>query len=424
MATLNVTTATTIDANIPEYWATKVIRDAVQKAFWSRFEGPEGSSGKPIIRKDDPLKKAGDAVHFTTLANLYGDGVTGANTLAGSEQVFDIDSFSLSVDWVRNAVAYNARAEGRALMDLAKWAGTLLSDWFARKTDFDLFTQITSTDSPTTLYANAATSEATLDYSLGTTFGVNEIERIVLELESMGAEPVSMIRDNGEEFYSYGIVISEFDAYHLRNDSLWWKMNAEAGVRGQKNPLFKGAIGEIFGATIYVLRGVRGLQGTPLRPETKIYSTHNNSTTTILVGSGSDDGNNYTKNFADTGEISVVNSSGATEFMTYTSKTAYSFTVTGRGETYGSTTSSASAYTGNERVTQGHYLSKQVGFGSNIAIRSFAKAMHRIEQKEDYGFEIGIGVAAIYGQKALLDSNDAVKNCVLMKSCSKPPEAS
>jgi N4-gp56 family major capsid protein len=418
MATLNVVTVTDLAKNIPDFWAEEVIMDAHHKAFWTKHEGAEGSS-KPIIRKDDPLKNAGDEVKFTTLAEMLGDGKSGAETLAGNEEKIKIDDFSLTVDFVRHATAWNKRADLRSIMNVPKWAKQLLSTWFANKTDNDLFDQLIATDTPTTLYANDATSDATLEDDC--TFGVNEIQRILLELEAMGAEPFTMDYKNGEEVPVYGIVISEFDAYHLKNDALWWKL-AEVDVRGEMNRALYGCIGRIFNALIYVKRGIRGINGTPLRPETKIYGTHTDAVTTITVGT--DDGRNYTKHFDSSGTLSIVNSSGATEFVTYTGKTAYTFTGCTRGVTYGSVTSTASAYTGNERITQNNFLSHAIGFGSKIAIRSFAKAMHMIEQTEDYGFEIGLGVEAVYGQKAIKNTRDVNANYILMKTNSKPPEAS
>jgi N4-gp56 family major capsid protein len=418
MATLNTMTASDFDEGIPEFWAPAVIMDANQRAFWSRFEGPEGSTSA-IIRKDDPLKKAGDIVNFTTVGQLYGDGVTGASTLAGNEEKFPLDGFQLTVDWLRNAVAFNARAEGRALFKPAKVAGQVLSNWWARSTDNDLFSQLIDTDTPSPLlYANNATALTGLDDN--STFGVNEVERIVLALEANGVTPLEVTRDNGEIFPVYGIVISEFDAYHLRGDSLWQNANAEAAVRSEKNRLFTGALGMIRGAMIFVHRGVRGRQGTPLRPETVVRGSHTDSVTTLNVGT-TDTTKNWTKHFPSTGTIAVVNSAGATEFMDYSAKTANTFTVT-RGDTYGAS-STASAYVGGEYVVEGRYLSHQIGFGANIACRSFAKAVHQIQQKEDYDFEMGIGLAGVFGQKARLDSDDDVVNHVLMYSNSKPPEA-
>jgi len=418
-AGLNVMTASDFDTGIPEYWEKAVLYDATRQSITSKFEGPEGS-GAAIIRKDDPLKKAGDQINIITAGQIYNAGVTGATTLAGNEQKVDIDGFPVVADWVRNAVAWNRRAEGRALFNPSIVSGRALANWWARRMDDDMFYRLISTESPTNLFAGDATTLATLgtDDALGTA----ELDRISLELQASGAEPFMVESENGQQFPIYGLFLSEFDAFNLRQDVQWVDAQADNALRGAKNPIFTNALGMYKGIVPFVVpAGVRGVQGTPLRPECSITGSHTDSVTTITVGTN--DGNDYTKNFASSGTIAIVNSSGARENVDYTGKTAYTFTGCTRGTTYGSDTSTASAYTGGEKVTQGNHESTVIAFGAAAACRTVVKPMHKISEVADYGFEHGIGVAGIYGQAAVLDTSDSVRNYITMNCMAKAPEA-
>ena len=420
---LNALTASDFDDGIPEVWEQKVIYDASRISSLKKFEGPEGTNSV-IIRKDDPLKKAGDRINFITIGNLYGDGVSGSSTLAGQEEKFDVDGFYLEPDLVRHAVAFRGRAEGRALFKPAMVAGKLLSNWYARKTDDDALNQLISTDSPTTLYAGGAGAENQLNDT--TAFGVDELERLQIELETMGAIPYEIERSNGEIFPVYGCWISEFDAWKLKGDAAWKDLHAEAGVRGESNPLFRGSIGMIGSMMVYVYRaGGRGFQGTPLRPETRINGAHTNSVTTLTVGIGSDTKPNWTKNFPSSGTLSVINSSGAREFITYTGKTNRTFTGCTRGASYGSPSisSTASTYTGGEFISLNNHSATVVGFGAHALARSFVSAKSTIRQIEDYGEQTGIGLKATYGQKAIKNTVDENANYVIMKTNTKPQNA-
>lgn len=425
MATLNVSTATTLDNAIPEYWEVKIRKDAARKAFWSKFEGGEGSS-MPIVRKDDFQKKPGDTLHIQTLSQLGGDGVTGENTLAGNEEQLSLGQFDLTVDWLRHAVAFTEKATKQANFDAIMAANELLSSWMARRLDSDLFTRIITTDSPDAMYCNDATTAATL--GVNDTFGTTELDRIRLALIRKGAIPIRTIRKGSEEIPVYAVVISEVDEYNLSADTVWVQAQRDAKARGEDNPLFTAALGMYHSMIVYVHYGLSGYQGTPLRPEAAIYGAHANDVTTITVGANTN--KNYTKFFDSAGTIAIVNSSGEKEFVTYTGKTNNTFTGCTRGASYQAATESggadadgASVYTGGELVTAYNHKSIVVGFGAEIAARGWGQHPVPIHQEEDYGFEKGIGIKAVFGQKAIEDSAGDKPNYLIMHSYSGNPSA-
>ena len=417
MSTLNVTNKAALDYAIPEKWEVKIRKDHAPKTFWDKFEGKEGG-GMPIVVRNDFTNSPGDLVHIQVLSQLGGEGVTGENTLAGNEEKLSLGQFDLSVDWVRFAVAFTEKATKEANFNAMMAAGELLSSLLARHKDADMFAQLITTASPDTIYGGDATTEE----KLGTndTFGTTEIDRIKVALMRKGAIPIRIIKKGKQELPVYGVVISEMDEYNLRADTVWNESNREAMLRGEDNPLFTGAMGMYNGVLIYTHYGIAGHQGTPLRPEAAIYGAHNNSVQTITVGASA--ARNYTKFFADSGTIAIRNAAGEKEFVGYTGKTNNTFTGCTRGDTYNSDAADgASAYVTGNLVVQSNHLSMQVAFGAEIAARSWGMYPTPIRQSEDYEFEKGIGIKAVYGQKAIENSDGDKPNYLIMKSYAANP---
>lgn len=328
--------------------------------------------------------------------------------------------FDVTVDWIRDAVSFTKKAKKEALLDLIIASNGALSDWLAQEKDSDTFTELLSTASPATLYAGDAVGRTTLD--AGCKFGTTEIDRLRLALIRKRAIPISIIRVGQQQIPIFGVAISEMDEYNLKADAVWVKRNCEALVRGEQNPLVTAALGMYNGMLIYPHYGLAGDQGTPLRPEASIYGSHTAAVTTITVGD-SGDGTDYTRYFDDSGTIAIINSSGNKEYVTYTGKEDYAFTGCSRGATYGAdgAADGASAYTGDEIITQCNHLTKQIGFGAEIGARSWALHPRPTTEVEDYGFELGIGVEAVWGNKAIEDSNGDKPNYLIMESYAANP---
>jgi len=413
MATMNVHsyTGTEWDYSIPEFWSERLFDDGIKKAFWgSRFEGSEGSS-KPIITKDDFTKGPGDAIHFQVLSEIISSGVTGETSLEGSEDKLSMSQFNLTVDWIRNGIAFTENLERRVNFSAVKVCRQKLSTWLANYIDGSMFLQLVSTESPDTIYAGDAASEAAL--SDNDIFGTEEIDRIKLALQRKGAIPISVKMKDGEELETYGIVISEIDEYNLKGDSVWQQAQRDAGIRGDENKIFTGALGMYNGCILYVDRSVKSgynIQGSALRPEARLYtSIASTGETTITVGSNTKA--NYTRFFPSTGTLRIDS-----EDITYSAKSAYSFTISARAQN----STSAAAHTAGALITLRN-VSKQIGFGAEVAVRGWGMKPTPITNERDWGFEKGIGIKAVFGQVAVKDTLGACKNYLLMKSYAKNP---
>jgi len=419
--TLNAMTYATgagvLDYSIPEWWAERLRDDAVRRAFWgARFEGKEGSR-KPIITNEDFTKKPGDIIRFQVVSQLFSAGVTGETTLAGSEDQLSLGQYTLTVDWLRNAVSYTKNVEKRVNFNIAQTIRSELSDWLKRRMDGDLFKAIIAGVS-NTIYAGAATTEA----GLGTNshFGTEEIDRIKLALQRT-AIPIRVEGAEGEEEEYYGIVISEIDEYWLKGDSVWNQAQRDAGPRDYaKNRIFTGALGMYNGCIIYVHRAKKSanqIQGSPLRPEVRLYTSAGAADTEIIfdvVGTKRD----LADFFATDGTIRID-----AEEITYTSITAgtmtgttYRFAGCGRGAN-GTT---AATHTAGALITQRNVASA-VGFGAEIAVRGWGMKAEPITQTEDYGFEQGLGIQAVFGQSVIKNSAGSAVNFVLLKTYADNP---
>lgn len=427
MATLNTMAysagAGVLDYAIPEWWADRLRDDAIRRAFWgSRFEGKEGSR-KPIVVNEDFTKKPGDTLRFNVVSQLFSAGVSGEATLAGSEDKLALGQYTLTVDWVRNAIAYTKSLEKRVNFNIVQTIRQELSSWMARKIDSDMFLSILSGAS-NTIYAGSATSIATL--GTNSHFGTEEIDRIKLALQRT-AIPIRTEGANGEEQEYYGVVISEIDEYWLKGDSVWNQAQRDAGPRDYtKNRIFTGALGMYNGCIIYVhkaKKSANNIQGSPLRPEIRLSSDFTIGDTEVIF-----DVIGTKKNLADffsaTGTIRIDD-----EEISYTSITAGTLTGTTyrfAGCTAAQNGTTAAAHTAGALITQRN-VATVVGFGAEIAVRGWGMKPTPITQGYDYqfpdgsSFENGLGVAAVYGQSVIENSAGDKVNCVLLKTYADNP---
>jgi len=427
-ATLNVMTYAAglgvLDYSIPTWWSERLRDDAIRRAFWgARFEGKEGSR-KPIIVNEDLTKKPGDRINFQVVSQLFNPGVTGETTLAGSEEKLALGQYYLTVDWLRNAVSYTKNLEKRVNFNIAQTIRQQLSDWMSRKIDSGMFTALIDGAS-NTLYAGDAISVASL--GANDHFGTEEIDRLKLALQRT-AIPIRTEGENGEEEEYYGAVISEIDEYWLKGDSVWTQAQRDAGPRDYtKNRIFTGALGIYNGVILYVHRAKKSannIQGSPLRPEARLYGT--------VASSGNVDFDVSTtyKDLGDffpstSGTIKIDN-----EEMTYSAITAGS----GTGSTYqfvttagrGANGTTAAAHTAGALITLRNVASV-IGFGAEIAVRGWGMKPVPITQGYDYkfpdgsSFENGLGIAAVFGQAIITDSAAVAPNYVLMKTYADNP---
>ena len=416
--TLNETTITELDSAIPDLWDKKVRIDAARKAFWgSRFTGPEGSN-KPVIERTDFTKMPGDTIRINVLSQLLRAGVTNESTLQGSEEKLSLGQFTVTLTLVRNAVAVTELAQRRVNFDTVRAIGNMLSSWLARKMDDDLWVEQLVTTAPTTIYAGTATSRATLGTS--SLFNTQAIDRIKVALQRQGALPIRVQMEDQQELEFYGLAISEIDEYNLKGDDTWNQAQRLAGIRGDQNHIFSGALGMYNGVVIYVHRSVRmsGYFGSALRPEARVSTAMVAGDSSLTVGPSSPDTSvNYLRFFPQSGTNTIKIDS---ELITYTGITNTTLTGLTRGVAGGG---AAATHAAGSIITLNN-VSKAFAFGSEISARVWGLYPERIRQMYDYENEIGIGIKAYYGQKAISNNAGSVINSVIMETYGVNPNPS
>lgn len=231
-----LTSLSTVDVSRPEVWSKDLLINAEKRMFWSVYEGPQGS-GMPIIRKDELTKMPGDTVRVITMSNLTGTGQTSdTSEITGNEEALSIGEIVTTLGIKAHGVKFTKYADKQSVIDLRTAAMGRLAYWIADRMDQSMFIELVG-NATHVLYANDATSAATLNAGdeMSTTF----LDEVKTELQNNRALPIKL--ENGDEFFI--IVVHQFDAYNLRQDSAWQQAQREANFRGSDNPIFTGALG-------------------------------------------------------------------------------------------------------------------------------------------------------------------------------------
>lgn len=396
-ATLNVTGVADVDNAIPDKWAPGVFLDGIDRAFWKKFMGKEGSR-LPIITKNlfAPKGDKTNNVVFNTISQLYSSGVSGESQLQGNESKLKTGVFCVTPELHRNAVGVTRKTTFQANFNEIQTAGGLLKTWVNREISHQIFEQIKTDTVNQVDYAN---SRGSID-ALTTTdkFGTTEIDILWLSLFRQGALPVAVVPDHdGEEIPCYACVISGVDSHNLKANTTWNQGKREAwSTAREQSPLLTRAFGKYGGMLVYVYEGVAGSEGmgTALRPECQVYGTLSSAATTITVGSDSKE--NLTRFFASAGTLQIED-----EFITYTGKTNLTFTGCTRGVTVNSVGSTNVQHV--DKAVSERNVNTIVAFGAEAVFFGWGEEPIPIGQKYDYGMEVGIGIEGYWGIKCKKD---------------------
>ena len=413
MATMNIMTVSDLANLIPEKWDRNVRDDRIQREFWSRFEGKEGSQSA-VVSKTDFKKEALETIHFETISGLYNTVTSGETTLVGSEEKFTNNQFDLTIELYRHAVGVTKKAQMQTIIDSINRAAPKLGRYFAKLYDEFAFAEMLSPANAT------AGSMGTATASLSSTDRLTPdiIDAIKLGLMRRGALPIeAQVNKHGEMLEVYGLVIDEISAYHLQTNDTFRQDLRNALPRESTNPIFTGALGMRNNMVIYTYGGIhQGChQGTPQRPECALTSaTSGTGTKTLTVGTVA--GRNYTKHFASSGTLTVqADGTNATEQCVYTGKTNTTFTGVEIAE---------SAHIVGTRIVQQNHLSTLIGFGAEVLARAWGVKDQKIAQVWDFGMERSVGIESVTGVAVIEDSAGGVPNMLLHRVYADSPDLS
>ena len=236
-----------IPANlVPKVWAKKVWHEGVKDSYFDKFTAMDGSN--VVHQNKDLTNVKGDSVVFGLMMNLTGSGVEGnRQKLAGSEDTLNIYDFTVQTQLVRNAVSRFEADDQKSQYDMLKEIKVVLKQWLSDWLDNKLISRLSYNPSNgEVLYVSAAGTQSsiTANDKLTTTI-ISRAKRKAM----MHAPKVQPIKVDGMD--KYIMLVHPWAARDLKDDPKWLAAQQNANVRGSKNPIFTGALGEYDGVILY-----------------------------------------------------------------------------------------------------------------------------------------------------------------------------
>ncbi len=257
---------TTIDpALILKAWAKSTWDFGKKESYFNRFMGHGRDS---IIQIQEDLSRGkGTSIEVSLLMPLNGAGIIEDNQMEGNEEKMNYRSCTVELNRIRNAVRLKGRFEEQKTQEKMRTdMRKVLSAWLARYIDLSIFAVLTGTEPPfktsastllpyaieaptsdRILYAGGKTAESAITTAdvFDTTL-IGKARRMAQADELTAVQP---IRVDGRE--TYVMVIDPYQARDLRRDTKWIEAQEHANIRGEKNPIFSGAMGIYEGVVIH-----------------------------------------------------------------------------------------------------------------------------------------------------------------------------
>ena len=265
-----VTTYGVNDTLSNKLWAKKLTAEALKETYFGKFMGTSANS--MIQQKTEVSKAAGDKVTFGLRMQLSGDGRTEGQTLEGNEESLTTYADSILINELMHAVrvkSENSIDAQRVPFSMREEGKDGLKDWFANRFDTVMFyhlagytaitdsrytghNSITAPSSGRKVFATGSADE-TVQSSSSSTFSLALIDKCV-ETAKTSTPLMRPLRVDGEE--KYVMFVHPYQVYDLRTNTStgqWLDIQkaALAGGKGDKSPIYSGALGEYNGVVLH-----------------------------------------------------------------------------------------------------------------------------------------------------------------------------
>jgi N4-gp56 family major capsid protein len=222
---------------VNKLWSEDLYRDMIVEPFFAKMMG--GSSSIVHVKKDLEASK-GDRIRFTLRKKLSGSGVTGDTTLRGNEEKLSTYTSDVELQVYRHAVSYDALLSNqRVAFALPEEVRSAVKDWAIEKVDEICGDAIIA--APTkVVYSGSASATNNIADKI-TPAMISRAKAIATTGDHRTFIPIRPVKVDGGEYYV--LLIHPDAGYDLRIDTTFAQANREAQVRGEKNPLFTGALG-------------------------------------------------------------------------------------------------------------------------------------------------------------------------------------
>lgn len=287
-----VVSGTVPNSLVLKSWAKKTWEAGIKESYFSKFMGRDAKS---IIHVKEELNRGkGMTINIPLLMPLVGAGVVGDNLLEGNEEPLVYRDFEVELRQVRHAVRLQGRFNEKMVqLRMREDARSALSEWLATYIDYSIFAVLTNTDPPfikaggysgrpmfpfpkeasspdRRLYPSGVSSlsgiTAADKFSTDT---IGKAKRMARADESTAIRP---IRVDGRE--TYVMVIDQWQARDLKQDNKWIEAQKHANIRGEKNPIFSGALGIWDGVVIHECNRVPRTQSGSGEGDNQVWVAH------------------------------------------------------------------------------------------------------------------------------------------------------
>lgn len=232
-------------------WAKKLFYEAGKEIYFKKFTG-DGSEFM-IHHKHELDGESGKDVTVGLIMNPSGAGVSGDDTLEGNEEQLSTYSQTVTLARKRNAFRNTGNFDDKKVLhNFRMEALSSLKLWLAEKMDSDCFTALSDTPSRTfraddggvavyTRLNQASISAQLVADDLITPADISVLKKAAKTPKGNDEVKIRPVKVKGKEYYI--LILHPEQAYDLRRDSEWRSDQANAGLRGQDNPIFDGALG-------------------------------------------------------------------------------------------------------------------------------------------------------------------------------------
>ncbi|MEA3427702.1 MAG: N4-gp56 family major capsid protein [Thermodesulfobacteriota bacterium] len=249
-------------------WSKLTFREVLKATNFRKYLG---KSKRSIIQRVLDLEKtAGDTMKYDLLMQMVGAGVKGDNRMRDNEEPLVYEQDSLKIDQLRNAHSFRRMSQQRTLHSLRTDGKENLADWFSGILNAYMFRYLggdttinhaqsgVAPDSDHYIVSGDVSHTGTIATDESNLSDNDQIDLMDLDYAKEKAMTISPpIRPtivDGKEYYvanlhTYSIV----DLRTSANNSAtvkWPTIQADANMRGSKNPIFTGAHGVYNGIII------------------------------------------------------------------------------------------------------------------------------------------------------------------------------
>lgn len=279
-----------------EMWAKYLEVGSRAHDVFSMFESeqprvPIANPGKAGIfsRKRDLSKNGGDKVNFTVISAPGGPGVIGERVLKGNESKAKFKTYSVTVDWHRDAVAFTKKqiafmATGGVLEETT---AELLKLKMGLWKQNDMMMALIHRGVGNTYRPNNKTSR---DAIVSTdVLDISASVAAKARLNTLGAKPIShRMGDQGDKINGFLTFASEMAFLPIRNDAGYQNALQQADGRGDGNALFTGRLvqwqGQNFCEHIVTDQDWDDYVGSPIQPKAVMHSDVAGGTSVFTAG--------------------------------------------------------------------------------------------------------------------------------------------